>query len=230
MWSGWQLSHNYGTCGREEMTEYLKTVVTDKTFTVSEADNEPSFGVPMKVYSGNTTDYGWTSVPLMTKPHILWLDTFKEPYEKIYKANFVGNIAWPIRKEMASALQNREDVKIIQSKKGEDVFVKTILQSYSTLCPRGSALGSYRFFESMQLGVVPIMISDYDFRPFPEYINWDSCSYFVKTVNELVYLLDNIKSDEMVEKGNRAKLIWNELTNYGWCKMVINNLNTYGKK
>jgi hypothetical protein len=222
-WSYWQLSHNYGKDGREEMSEYLKKIVIDpkKTFTVSEADWEPNFGVEMKVFSGNTKDNGWTPIPILTLPHKI-PDVLPD---KKYHASFVGNTgAWPVRVRMVELLKDDPVVNIVRSKKGEDLFVNSILESYTTLCPRGSALGSYRFYESMQLGVAPVMISDYDFRPFGDKIDWGACSYFVDDVEKLPQLFHSISKEEAVEKGKIAQQVWNGLYNQGWCEYVMQYL------
>lgn len=223
-WSYWQLANDYGRSGREEMGKYLKEIVTDpeKTFTVTEADWEPNFGIDIKVFSANTTDNGWTAIPLMTLPH----NTPEVLPNKKYISNFVGNIGkWPLRVEMKRKI-DMEGVKIIQSKKGEDLFVDTVLSSYTTLCPRGSALGSYRFYESMQLGVAPIMISDYDFRPFKEDIPWDNFSYFVDSVDKLEKLLWSINLTDreiLEERGKLAQEWWNKLL-LDWPVYILNRL------
>lgn len=222
-WSYWQLSNDYGRSGREEMSNYLKSLVLDesKTFTISEADDEPSFGLNIKVFSGNTDNFGWTPIPILTLPHALP----KVLPDKKYLSNFVGNLkGWPIRETMKKVLEGREDVKIIQNKKGEDLFVNTVLESYTTLCPRGSAKGSYRFYESMQLGVVPIMISDSDFRPFKKQINWDSFSYYVSNPLVLPNLLDSLDIEDLKKKGEIAKANWDILSEQTWCSFVLEEL------
>lgn len=223
MWSYWQLANNYGRDNRPQMEQYLKTIVKapEKTFTISEADWEPNFEIKMKVFSANTTDNGWTAIPLMTLPHKL-PDVI--PQKEIL-ASFVGNVSnWPMRLMMNEVLRNREDTFIVQSKKGEELFVKTMLMSYTALCPRGSALGSYRFYEAMQLGVVPIMISDYDFRPFKDKINWDEFSYFLSSPEKLPVLLDSLDKDDLLIKGKLAQHTWDRLSNQGWCRMVMEYL------
>lgn len=222
-WSYWQLGHNYGLDGREEMKQYLENIIIDpkKTFTISEADNEPNFGIDIKVFSGNTKDNSWIPIPIITSPHQI----FSIP-EKKYLASFYGSLkTHPIRQLMARGLKGRTDVSIISSDKVQDEtgFVNSILQSYAVLCPRGSALGSYRFYETMQLGRVPIMISDYDFRPFPNYFHWDEFSYFLDDMNKLPTLLDSLDKSELVKKGEVARFVWNVLFET-WPTMVLETL------
>lgn len=223
-WSFWLLSHNYGTEGREEMQQYINEVIIDdkKTFTITEADFTPNnfeIGL-MKVFSANQSTKGEIPIPLLSLPH-----EFPPLPEKKYFASFVGSIRpWPMRIKMKELLKDRKDVCIIESKQGEELFVNTILSSYCTLCPRGSADSSYRFYESMQLGVSPIMINEVDFRPFPAQIDWNCCSYFVDSPEKLPMLLSTVSGKELLHKGNVAKIIWNNLAGYGWCRMLLDYL------
>lgn len=223
MWSYWQLNNDYGRINREQMQTYLDSIVLDydKTFTISEADNEPGFNIKnMVVFSANSGD-NWIPTPLVTLPH-------KVPAvlpEKKYLSNFVGTIKpWETRIKMVQVLQKRLDVKIIQSKKGESLFVNTILESYSTLCPRGSALSSYRFYETMQLGVVPIMISDEDFRPFKNKIDWDICSYYFDSVDKLPEFFKSVSIGELEQKSVEAKYVWERLFEK-WPQYILDELN-----
>lgn len=162
----------------------------------------------------------WIPIPLMTLPH--QLPTVLS--DKRYLTNFVGSFGThPIRKQMAEVLKDRIDIKIIQNKKGEGLFVDTILQSYSTLCPRGTALGSYRFYETMQLGVVPIMISDVDFRPFPDKVDWNICSYYFDSVDKLPEFFKTTPYGELESKGVNAKYVWERLFEM-WPEYVLEEL------
>lgn len=210
-WSYWLLNNNYGQSNRDQMQSYLNQVILDgrKTFTVSEADDEPRFDLGgAKVFSANANTNGWIPAPIITRPHKLPV-VFPE---KKYLANFVGTISpWPTRIKMAEMLKNQKGIKIIQSKKGEELFVNTILSSYATLCPRGSSFSSYRFYESMQLGVVPILISEQDIRPFPTKIKWDRFSYYLDKVEKLPALLASFDTNELLIKGYLAAEAWDNL-------------------
>lgn len=224
-WTFWLLSNDYGRANREEMQAYINKAVIDdsKTFTITEAGLTPAnFEVgEMRVFSANQSTKGEIPIPLLSLPH-----KFPRPLpEKKYLANFVGSIKhWPMRREMNELLKDRKDINIVERKKGEEFFVDAILSSYATLCPRGSADSSYRFYESMQLGVVPIMINEVDFRPFPGKIDWDSCTYFVDSPSKIPLLLSMASRKELLHKGFLSQMIWRYLTDYGWCRMVLDYL------
>jgi hypothetical protein len=214
-WSHWQLANSYGRDNREEMQKKLSGVIIDdtKTFTVSEADNEPGFEIGNTVvFSGNNIlgfqGHKWIAAPIITLPHRM--PTVLP--DKIYKSNFVGSSnTHPIRKEIFNKFILDKAVKLIENSKGEDIFIDTILQSYSTLCPRGSAMGSYRFYESMQLGVAPIMIAEIDFRPFKKFFRWDDFSYYVSNVTAAQELIMSTSEYELSTKGKLAAEEWKRL-------------------
>lgn len=224
-WTFWLLNNDYGRANREEMQAYIDKVVLDdeKTFTVTEAGLTPAnFNVgKMKIFSANQLTKGETPIPLLSLPHQLP----KKFPDKKYLSNFVGSIKpWPMRREMVEVLKDRGNIYIVERKTGEEFFVNTIMSSYSTLCPRGSADSSYRFYESMQLGVVPIMINEVDFRPFPGRIDWKCCSYYADSPAKAAYILSMASKKELLRKGHLAKMVWEELSNHGWCKMLLDYL------
>ena len=53
-------------------------------------------------------------------------------------------------------------------------FLDVMNESLTTLCPRGSGFNSIRFFETMCMGRVPILISDGCELPLEGEIDWDS--------------------------------------------------------
>lgn len=87
---------------------------------------------------------------------------------------------------MANIYSGRKDFPISDGDKDCKYFVKKILQLNISLYPRGYAGDSFRFYELMQLGVVPLLLGHPDTRPFKKYIDWDDISFFVKTTEELV--------------------------------------------
>ena len=108
---------------------------------------------------------------------------------------------------------NFDDYKLIDylgisaSKKDNKQFRKLTSQSMFTLCPRGYGPTSFRLYESINLGSIPIYISDNFLLPFQDKIEWEKLALLVK--------LEDIDSiHEKVEKIlNTNKHI--EMLNYG---------------
>ncbi len=93
--------------------------------------------------------------------------------EKQYLFSFKGRDSHPVRNKLFQMKFKRQDITIIDSSEfnlwSEKEFDKEkifedycnlILDSKFTLCPAGSGVNSIRLFESMQLGVAPVIISD----------------------------------------------------------------------
>ena len=74
-------------------------------------------------------------------------------------------------------------------------YLNLLFKSRFSLLPRGNGWAlSYRHIEAMNVGSIPVIISDNYALPFSELIDWDSCSIRVKE-NELDNLLQIIKSN-----------------------------------
>jgi hypothetical protein len=222
-WNFWKLDHNFAKAGEDELEAEVERVVVDsgKTFTITQYDGGVNYNGVVDFAASKLGRHG-IPIPILTLPHKL---PDKLP-EKKWLTSFVGKLyTHSSRQEMAERLKPWRNVNIVESKKGEELFVNSILESYCTLCPRGSAMGSFRFYESMQLGVVPLMLSDADVRPFPNYINWKECSLFTYKPKNLPYMLKRLSPERALEMGRNAKKVWEEqLANQNWCKYVLMTL------
>jgi hypothetical protein len=61
-------------------------------------------------------------------------------------------------------------------------FCEITEKSYFVLCPRGYGKTSFRLYEAMQLGSVPIYITDRSknlWLPFKEYVEWNDFSLII---------------------------------------------------
>jgi len=129
------------------------------------------------------------------------------------------------RIRMSEALEGRTDCRIEHTNLGPDEFAQNILRSYMALAPRGQGMQSYRFYEAMQLGTVPLYLSDVDCRPFKKWIDWDSCSLYRDTTEGLGYYLDSLDKEKLLEMGHWASIVYRDELSYGqWCKYVIKEL------
>lgn len=211
---------------------YLNTLnVKNNTFTVSCIDGGPLGNINRIPMLNNTLIYSACPIdndlshknirlaPLITSEHCISGDSKK------YLASFIGRLrTHNYRTLMLNNLKQYDNIVILDGYNRD--YSKIIEQSLVSLCPRGCGLSSFRFFESMQLGTVPILIAEEDVRPFKEYINWDKCSLFCKTPEEIYYTICKFTSNELIEMGKYAKEIYYDKLNYKkWCNLVINDLN-----
>ncbi len=115
-------------------------------------------------------------IPLLCSDHKV---PFIRPRKKDL-GSFAGLLkTHPMRKEMAGGLRKRPDMYLLNGNEGSEHFVNVTLASRVCLAPRGYGGSSFRLFEAMSLGVVPLVIGDHDTRPFKRFVDWDSCSLLV---------------------------------------------------
>lgn len=230
-WTRYHLNHDFGKSGLGPLKQEIHKCLIDdnKTFTICQNARGPlvNLGGTTLFLASRQTDQG-ISIPLVCSPHRVPL--FKQ--SKRYLASFIGLLSThTIRQEMAEYLKNRDDVFIYDGNKGSRFFVKKILDAYIALCPRGVGGSSFRFFEAMQLGVVPFLIGDIDTRPFKKYINWDKVSFFSTSVSDLNDTLDSLRKSDLLSMGKRAAKLWSEeLTYQKWCHYVIRELEEIKEK
>ena len=227
-WTRWHINHDYAKLGVAELQEEVDKVILDgsKTFTLCQYDDGPvvNLGKTVQFLSSRRTEEG-TDIPLLCASH-------KKPFirpSKKHKASFVGRLfTHPLREEMAEYLGSRKDIYISDAHESTKFYVKKILSSYVTLCPRGYGGSSFRFFEAMQLAVTPLLIGDIDTRPFKKWINWDEISLCAKSAKEASDMLDAFSLDELIGMGKQAKIVYEEhLTFHKWCPYILEELKEF---
>jgi Exostosin family len=224
-WTRWHLCHDYGKFGRGELQTHVDRAILDdtKTFTICQYDDGPlaDIGKTTQFLAARKTSVG-VDIPVLTTPHKL---PFFIP-RKRYHASFVGRLrTHPIRAEVARVLSGRPDVFIYDGVKSSRYFVRKTLASWIALAPRGYGGSSFRFFEAMQLGVVPLFVGDVDTRPFKHFIAWDSCSFYVSRAAEVLRILEKVSYEVLETMGQRAQDVYlNSLAFGRWCDLVVKEL------
>lgn len=146
-----------------------------------------------------------------------------EPLEKKYLASFVGYPSHIIRIKLNKIWKDHPDINIsvakgyhhfatenkISAETAQMNFLNTLRSSHFSLCPRGRGPSSIRLFESMQLGIAPVIISD-NWLP-PSFIHWESCSVIIKEnqIKEIDAILNPLKG-QSEEMGRNARNIFLE--------------------
>ena len=196
-------------------------------FTISEADEfdlHPQIDwEDLTMFISSRRGNKGINIPLLSASHILP----EVIPEKKYLASFVGSLITDgAREMMQDKLSGRDDCWVEHGGNGEEYFVNLMLESYIALCPRGKAAQSYRFYEAMQLGVVPLYISDEDCRPFRNWIDWDICSFWLTKADNISEYLDALNhKGKLLRMGCLAKYTYDEFLGYGkWCRFVVKEL------
>ena len=189
-----------------------------KYFTVSQFDDGPFEEMPEDtiIFSagGNRTKGNIIPIPLICSP----IPQELVPHsKKILLASFVGSVdTHPIRKEMCASLEGKPDVELSALPWSVNVsmqkvvnFVETTCSSKFGLAPRGYGKSSFRLYEILQLGSVPVYISDEHYLPWTDELTWSDFSILVKPgqISGLYDLLAGISEGEynrLVENGRRV--------------------------
>jgi hypothetical protein len=194
-----------------------------KTFCVCQYDDGPlvDLGETRQFLASRKTNYGF-DVPLLCKQH-------KKPFfkkNKVFLASFIGRFnTHEIRLRIFELLKNKKNILIVDRSSGVKFFVNNTLKSFVSLCPRGYGGSSFRFFEAMQLGVVPFLIGDIDTRPFKDFIDWNKVSFYTDDVNKIESILKSVSEDNFLIMGKRAKNLYENDIGYGnWCKYLLKEL------
>jgi hypothetical protein len=156
-----------------------------------------------RVRTGSYTLYNKRLWNPFVQSHVVSDADFRE---KEFLFSFVGRQSHPVRRQLFELTFHRPDILILDSSAfnlWSDDFNKTdasarhyhyyrsLLKSKFSLCPRGTGTGSMRLFESMQLGVAPVIIADgWDYPVGPR---WSEFSIGVKEkhIRELERIIES---------------------------------------
>ena len=224
LWTRWHMAHDYAKQGRAELQAEVDRVLNGVTraFTVCLYEDGPLVNIGSTILLTATrkpTTVNGVDIPTICAMH----PTFS--IGKRYRASFVGRFHTnPVRQEMAAALAGRLDTFIRDGDFGQRTFVETILASDIALCPSGGS-GSFRFYEAMQLGVVPLLIHEIDTRPFKRVIDWDSCSMHIQSAEGISEALDRFDAATLREMGRCAANVYRDCLAYQkWCGYALQEL------
>ena len=106
-----------------------------------------------------------------------------------------------------------------------DSFISLMCRSTFALCPRGYGNTSFRMYEVMGLGCIPIYISDIHWLPFQNKIDWNKCAVLVKdneidTISKRIRFITLKRIKEMQEY--IAEINDKYFTFEGTCREIAN--------
>lgn len=153
--------------------------------------------------------------------------------------SFVGSMnTHPIRKELYEKYKDDEDFYFggtelwdVSVNKEKEIEFKDIAErSVFSLCPRGNGPTSYRLYEVMQLGSIPVYIYDHKWIPWENDIKWEDVCVFInlKEISFMKTYLRNISYNRIIEMRNEINKIYDDyFTLDGVCKTIIKKLENF---
>jgi len=181
------------TCYIEGKTDGLRTLLdtldpTKKYFTVSQHDDAIKETLPPDTLCFNAGgNGGGIPIPLICSP----IPKTSIPYYRPdIMGSFVGSITHPVRANMMISLNGNPDY-VIRSKRWTDsvsnaelqTFIEITARSIFCLCPRGYGKSSFRLYESLQIGAIPVYIHKDSWIPFTDELDWSEFAVLIPDEN-----------------------------------------------
>jgi hypothetical protein len=210
---------------RQVLEKHHKEHPNTKYFTVVQHDDGILIPLPQYVIE-NLTIFGACKgtipLPLIYEDRTSQLIQLKETLTQNlqthskpeYLASFVGSETHPIRQTLVQLFQKNPKFNIqtkqiwtnAVSEQSAENFIRTTLNSRFCLAPRGYGRSSFRFFESILLGIPPVYIwDDKEWLPYKNNLDYStfSVSIHVSDLPNLQSILESI-SDETYSNMVRA--------------------------
>lgn len=164
---------------RDVLRSYLQGLdPREKYFVVCTHDDAPAELLPpdTRVFSaGGNSQHIDVPIPLTCGPH----DVDPDGPVRSIPISFVGSLTHRLRLEMAQSINGKFGVFLSVaewtdsvSQDRVDLFKEITRRSIFSLCPRGYGATSYRLYEAMQLGAIPVYLSDKHLLPWSDEVDW----------------------------------------------------------
>lgn len=223
-WTSYYILHNYVE-NIDEICDYLQTLdKSKKYFTIVQSDSgilvknynidltiftagggglnykssiiDVNFhGLNRSIFVGNKGTY---DIPLICNPEFSNVELNRDIF-----CSFMGRFdTHPCRMRMKDVLQNISNIKMYNSH-GYEEYKNIISRSVFTLTPRGFGYTSFRLYEAILGGSIPIYIWDNAISlPFSEEIKWDEFCVIVHNndIEDIPSILNNIDVLKMQQK------------------------------
>ena len=185
---------------RSRLKDLIASLPKDKKyFTVSTHDDAPVGNYPedcIHFYAGGNSQLGTNAIPLICSEI-----NDKPDNQKLIFCSFVGSATNPVRNKALQFFSNMNSYYInafhwtpdVSSDK-QKLFLEYTSRSRFALCPRGYGATSYRLYEAMQLGAIPIYISDKHLLPWDDELDWKDFCIVVKEQDDYSQVDRHIKS------------------------------------
>jgi len=170
-WTGWYCNNGFGgrTDGLRNYVKFLRLKERGtRIFTTVQCDIGTACDDILReqgVVVFGAGGVGDVPIPLLCSPH----SVNKRPPR--YLASFCGSFdTHPVRREMQRVMEGKPDVFL--GRGGTSLFESVMSESTFALCPRGFGRTSFRLYEALQMGVVPVYIADDPWLPYWSEEEW----------------------------------------------------------
>jgi hypothetical protein len=189
----------------------------NKYFTVIQHDDGIKYRLPKNtiVFSASENGSGEIiPIPLITSP----IPHKPAKFKKSILCSFVGSNTHWIRQKLFDKFSSTDGFVFKMKPWSPNInssdlqeFVDITCKSKFSLAPRGNIRSSFRLYEILQLGSVPVYISDEFFLPFSNEINWSKFCILIhpNDIDKLNDILNSISDSEYEQMILEGSLIYN---------------------
>lgn len=214
----------------EGLQAFLDSLPPGKYFTVCQHDDGPRERLPNDTLvfscSQSTPKPKYIQIPVVASSIGKREDRPRDLF-----ASFVGSYTHKIRREMVKSLYENEKYLFFFSyawtpqvpKDKLDLHIEFLRRSIFALCPRGYGNTSFRMYEAMQLGAVPVYISDDFCLPWSDEIDWNRLAILINSrdIEHIDYILSDVTQMRISDMATYAQSIYD---NYFTMDGVYNNI------
>jgi len=220
---------------RVRMGDMLRKMRTDlKMFTVVQHDDGLYHPWPPNLTVFGAGGVGNVPVPLLMPKCPIDLEDRPRPKRVTWMGKSRGpNNRFGVRSAMLHAFKKRPEFVDVPVTTDYAAYCDVIKSSAFALCPAGYGLTSFRLYEVLSLGTVPVYIHNgTPWLPFSESIDWDALAVLVAP-DEIVGLPDRLNAiDEGARKGMleyARSVFYEHFVMAGVVRRVRDWLETHGK-
>lgn len=243
---------NIDDIGYRDMVK-LATQYDKKLLCFHNDDDDKTYNLDKNVILYRTSFYKSKQLENEKAMTVFVVDHFKNNYLSDLSVSFCGTIFNKgIREKVLNKLTN-SDIKtdfILRTENGNDwntgqnvnerkkQFFENIENNLMVFCNRGYGNFSYRFYETLMMGRIPLLIDSDCVFPFEDEININDIALVIdeKDINNEQYLIDKIKDfyeknkDDIIDIQKNCRKIWEKYYSpFGFVKTMIKKYGNQGR-
>jgi hypothetical protein len=234
----WTAYHNNPKCGHPVppgLQEDLDSLERKKRYftVVQHSDGTGKLRLPphTKIFSAGGWGYKGVPIPLVCSPHTV------DNREKDIFCSFIGADTHPCRSslEELNAYTTPQRRYLIQVRPWQaslneldaTMFHHALVSSIFTLCPRGYGPTSFRLYEAMQVGSIPVYIYDKPWLPYQQELDWRKLCVMIHTsrAKHLRQILEAITPDEIEAYRENIRQLQHRFTMAGVSQWILADCN-----
>jgi hypothetical protein len=236
--------------GVEQTVNHVKQMVIERcniareqgkvVFTICQWDDNICFGSdkPDNLIVYSSCHYDNVILPLNAEDVTQKLIGLpRKPFnEKDILCSFIGCYTHDVRRKIKESLDGKSGFYFIInewsnpiSEQASSALVNMTLRSKFGLAPRGYGVSSFRFFEIMQMGTIPVYVHDGIIGlPFMDILDYKEFAIVIHindidTLPDILSAIDEDKYNKMLREMEKVRL-W--FTMDGTCEYILQNLRS----